>query len=207
MADPLVRRAKKWTYLTWCDLRNHPLMLVGALIGAIAFAVYFVQQSDTNKRIGTVETVIKVPRRCQALKYPDAPHTIILICNPATKREIATAKRHARQGAREAAGNVRARARRKAARTRGQNGGPLPGGRSGSRNGSQGVAPSPSHQPQPPSRPPSGGGSSSPPSSPPARAAPSPGLTTPPLGPIPSLTVPLPSPSLPPLPRAGQLTG
>lgn len=213
MADPLIRRAralvsgssiraKKWTYLTWCDLRNHPLMLVGALLGAIVFTLYTVNSVKQGDRITTIEKTVKVPRRCQVARLPTLPATVILTCVPATKAEAAAAKRAAKTAARRylhPAGPSKAR-------TGGQNGGPTSPGRSGSPNGSQGVAPSPAqpHQPshQPGSGSPSPGGSSSPPAPQPQPRAspPPPGVTTPPLGPIPSITVPLPSPSLPPLP-------
>lgn len=200
MADPLIRRAKKWTYLTWCDLRNHPFMLIGCLVGALLFAFVYLQTDDTKTRVQGVERTVKIPRRCTVAHIPHAPsNVVILFCNPATKREIAAAEK------KKAAARATKTLRHKGARAKSGTNRHLPHAAPGSPNGNSGIRPPSSAPPpsrSPPARSPSGGGSQTPPPPPPQRAAP--GLTTPPLGPIPSLTVPL--PSLPPLPL-GQLTG
>jgi hypothetical protein len=201
MADPLTRRVKKWTYLTWCDLRNHPLMLVGCFLGALAFGFFYLQTDDTKNRVQGVERTVKVPRRCTVAHIPHTPtNVVILFCNPATKREIAAAQK--KKAAKVAKALHRKRARAKSGTNRHS-----PQAAPGSPNGSPGISPPSSARPpsrSPPAGSPSGGGPRTPaPSpSPPQRAAP--GVTTPPLGPVPPLTVPF--PSLPPLPL-GQLTG
>lgn len=198
MADALGQRARKWTYLTWCDLRNHPFMLLGALVGLIVFVLLILAQTDTNNKVNGIQHTIKVPRHCRVIKDPPPPDAVILICQPATTRQIARAKARERR-TNAAAAHRRAAARRRQRGTVSRPGRSAPGSPNGSRGIGHGDVPSTS----PPTSSPSPGPSvpvPAPPSRPPPSRPPSVSVPSISVGPITTPSINVPVPALPRLP-------